>query len=65
MRRADSFEKTLMLGNIEGKGRGQKRVRWLDSINDSMSMNLSKFWKIVKDREAWSLAFHGVAKSRA
>lgn len=54
-----------MLGNIEGKGRGQKRVRWLDSINDSMSMNLSKFWKIVKDREAWSLAFHGVAKSRA
>jgi len=65
MRRANSFEKTLMLGNIEGKGRGQKRVRWLDSITDSMNMNLSKFWEILKDRGAWSPAFHGVAKSRA
>ena len=61
--KTDSFEKTLMLGNIEGKGRGQKRVRWLDSINDSMSMNLSKFWKIVKDREDWHTAVHEVANS--
>ena len=59
MRRANSFEKTLMLGNTEGKGWGQKR---LDSITDSMNMNLSKFWEIVKDRGAWHAAVHGVAK---
>ena len=52
MRRANSLEKTLMLGKIEGKRRGQQRMRWLDSITDTMDMNLSKLWKIVKDREA-------------
>ena len=65
MQRADSLEKTLMLGNIEGKRRrGQQRMRWLDSITDSMHMN--KFWKVVwrqKDREAWCAAVHGVTKS--
>ena len=63
MQRAESLEKTPMLGKIEGKRRReQERMRWLDSIADS-DMNLSKFWEIVKDREVWHAAVHGVAKS--
>ena len=64
MQKADSLEKTLMLGKIEGKRRrGQQRMRWLDSITDSTDLNLSKRWEIVKDRGAWRAAAHGVAKT--
>ena len=63
MQRVDSLEKTLMLGKIRGKRRrGQQRMRWLDSITDSVAMNLSKLWEIVKNREAWHAAVHGIAE---
>ena len=64
MQRANSLEKTLMLGKVEGKRRrGWQKMRWLDSIADSVNMNLSKLWEIVKDSEAWGAVVHGVTKS--